>query len=283
MTGKVVPYKRRFGPFPADVFHAPYPMAYRGVTSEDSLAALDNLFHTDIEPERVAAVVIEPVLGEGGFYAAPPEFLRRLREITTEHGILLVADEIQAGFGRTGKMFAIEHSGIEPDLITVAKSLAGGLPLSGVIGRAEVMDAPDPGGLGGTFGGNPVACAAALAVLDIIEEEHLLERADRIGARLTERLDRLAGKPGFQCIGEVRSLGAMTAFELVRDPASREPDPDLTRKLRQQALERGLILLSCGTHANIIRILVPLTAPDEVVDEGLGIIESSLTELLGAR
>jgi 4-aminobutyrate aminotransferase/(S)-3-amino-2-methylpropionate transaminase len=276
MTGKVSPYKVGFGPFPGDVFHAPFPAAYRGITADDSLQALQNIFRSDIEPERVAAIVIEPVLGEGGFYVASPPFMKALRSVCDEHGILLVADEIQSGMGRTGKLFAIEHTEVVPDLITVAKSLAGGLPLSGVIGAEAIMDAPSPGGLGGTYGGNPVACAAALAVLDVMEEEDLLGRARDLGGRITERLREMAARPEFRVIGDVRGLGAMNAFELVADRESREPAPQLTAHLRKEAQDRGLILLSCGTHGNVVRILVPLTASDAVVDEGLDIIEASL-------
>lgn len=283
MTGKMHPYKTGFGPFPGDVFHAPYPMEYRGVAPGDSMQAVRELFKTDIEPERVAAVVIEPVLGEGGFYAAPPSFLRELRALCDEHGIVFVADEIQSGFGRTGTFFAIEHAGVVPDLITVAKSLAGGMPLSGVTGKAEIMDAPPPGGLGGTYGGNPVACAAALAVLDVIEEEKLLERAGAMGEMITARLRTLAREPEFSCIGDVRTLGAMTAFELVTDRESREPDPSLTARLRTRALERGLVLLSCGYYGNVIRILVPLTADDTIVNEGMDILQAALRDAVEAR
>jgi 4-aminobutyrate aminotransferase/(S)-3-amino-2-methylpropionate transaminase len=280
LTGKVSPYKVGFGPFPAEVYHAPFPSELHGVGVDQSLDALQLLFKTDVEPQRVAAVIVEPVQGEGGFYIAPADFLRRLRKTCDDHGIVFVADEIQSGFGRTGKMFAVEHSGVVPDLITVAKSLAGGFPLSAVIGRADIMDAVGPGGLGGTYGGSPIACAAALAVIDVIQSENLLERSRRIGDHVKRRLQALADK--ISLIGEVRGVGAMVAFELFKDSGRREPHPELAAKLLASALKRGLILLSCGIYANVIRILVPLTAPDEQIDEGLRIIEQSLQELVAA-
>jgi len=283
MTGKATPYKLGFDPLPGGVFHAPFPSEYRGVSGDDSLRALERLFKVDVPADRVAAVVIEPVQGEGGFYVAPFDFLRRLRELCDEHGILLVADEIQSGVARTGRFFAIEHSGVVPDLLTVAKSLAGGLPLSGVVGRADVMDAPGPGGLGGTYGGNPVACAAALAVLDVIREEKLLDRAATLGERLGAELERLARDPRLECIGEVRRLGAMCALELVSDRATREPAPELTARVTQRALANGLVILACGLHGNVLRILVPLTASDAIVAEGISILEASLREAVADR
>lgn len=279
LTGKVVPYKTGFGPFPGDIYHLPFPMAAHGVGPEDALDALDRLFKTDLEPARVAALIIEPVQGEGGFYIAPADFLRRLRAICDQHGILLIADEIQCGFARTGRMFAIEHSGVQPDLITMAKSLAGGFPLSGVVGRQPVMDAPAPGGLGGTYAGSPLGCAAALAVLDVIEEEKLLERSTQLGKRVTDRLRAIAQRNDVPPIGEIRNLGGMIAFELVKSRGSQEPDPDATKALTARALQNGLVLLSCGVYANTIRILVPLTASDAIVDEGLDIIERSLVQV----
>jgi 4-aminobutyrate aminotransferase/(S)-3-amino-2-methylpropionate transaminase len=279
MTGKVQPYKVG-GPFPAEVFHAPFPNPLHGVTVEQSLQALQTLFKADIDPARVACIVIEPVQGEGGFYIAPKEFVQALRKVCDEHKILLVSDEVQAGIARTGKMFAIEHSGIAPDLITSAKSLAGGFPLSAVIGRADVMDSVPPGGLGGTYGGSPIGLAAGLAVLDVIEEEKLLERAEEMGKRMKERLGAMAKKNRFSCIGDVRGLGAMVAIELVKDRATNEPDPDLTKKVVTKAQENGLILLSCGLYGNVLRLLVPLTASDALVDEGLDIIERSLDQSL---
>lgn len=281
LTGKVQPYKLGFGPFPAEIFHAPFPHALQGVTVDQSLVAVEELFKTEVESQRVAAIIIEPVQGEGGFYITPNEFLQGLRRICDQHGILLIADEIQTGFGRTGTLFAMEHSGVVPDLTTIAKSLAGGFPLSAVIGRAEVMDAVGPGGLGGTYAGNPLACAAALAVLDIFEEEGLLERSRNLGEQLRARLNEMAVK--FSCIGEVRGLGAMVAIELFKDGERRQPDSDLTKALVAQAAEQGLILLSCGINGNVVRILVPLTASPEIVDEGLDIIERSLEELVGEK
>ena len=280
LTGKVAPYKAGFGPFPAEVFHAPYPIPYHGVSVEQSLAALEHVFKYDIEPARVAAIVIEPVMGEGGFYAAPPEFLRALRKLCDEHGIVLVIDEIQTGFARTGKLFAIEHAGVEPDLMTMAKSLAGGFPLAAVVGKAAIMDSPGPGGLGGTYAGSPIACAAALAVLDVIEEEQLCQRAVVIGDTMVTRLRELARE--LPCIGDVRGLGAMVAIELVRNRDPHSPDPDLTKALTKRAAEKGLVLLSCGLYGNVIRFLVPLTASDAIVREGLDIVAESLRELTGA-
>lgn len=277
LTGKVQPYKAGFGPYPGDVYHVPFPGDLHGVSIADSMTALERLFKVSVEAQQVAAIIIEPVQGEGGFYIAPAEFLRALRELCDRHGILLIADEIQTGAARTGKMFAIEHSGVVPDLITMAKSLAGGFPLSAVIGRSEVMDAPHPGGLGGTYAGSPPACAAALAVLEVIEQENLLARSLTLGEHLKKRLQAMAEE--FPAIAEVRGLGAMVAFELFRDRAHNEPDAELAKALVAAAAERGLILLSCGMYANVIRILVPLTASDALIDEGLEIIEQSLTAL----
>ena len=280
LTGKVAPYKAGFGPFPAEVYHAPFPIPYHGVSVEQSLAALEHTFKYDIEPARVAAIIIEPVMGEGGFYAAPPEFLRALRKLCDQHGIVLVIDEIQTGFARTGRLFAIEHAGIEPDLMTMAKSLAGGFPLAAVVGKAAIMDAPGPGGLGGTYAGSPIACAAALAVLEVIEEEQLCQRAVAIGDAMTGRLRELARE--LPCIGDVRGLGAMVAIELVKNRDPHSPDPDLTKALTKRAAEKGLVLLSCGLYGNVIRFLVPLTASDAIVREGLDIVAESLRELTGA-
>ncbi len=282
LTGKVVPYKAGFGPFPGDIYHIPFPMAAHGVGPEAAFEALDRLFKADLEPARVAAMIIEPVQGEGGFYIAPVEFLRRLRALADQHGIMLIADEIQCGFARTGKMFAIEHSGVKPDLITVAKSLAGGFPLSGVIGRQDAMDAPGPGGLGGTYAGSPVGCAAGLAVLEVIEEEKLLERSEELGRRVTERLKAIAMRNDVPPIGDIRNLGGMIAFELVKSRGSSDPDADMTKKVTGKALDNGLVLLSCGVFANTIRILVPLTAANKIVDEGLDIIERSLIQAAAA-
>jgi 4-aminobutyrate aminotransferase/(S)-3-amino-2-methylpropionate transaminase len=267
LTGKVNPYKAGFGPFPADVYHAPFPYPYRGVSTADALAGIDHIFKEDIEPERVAAIIVEPVLGEGGYVPAPPEFLVALRELCTQHGIVLIADEVQTGFGRTGRWFAVEHAGIEPDLVTMAKSLAGGFPLSAVTGKAEIMDAPAPGGLGGTYAASPIACAAALAVIDVIEEEGLVDRAEAIGGKVVKTMEGMAETD--PRIGEVRGLGAMVGVELVKDRDGREPDPDLTKAITNAALEEGLIILSCGTYGNVLRVMVPLTASDELIEEGL--------------
>jgi 4-aminobutyrate aminotransferase/(S)-3-amino-2-methylpropionate transaminase len=277
LTGKINPYKAGFGPFPADTFHAPFPDAYRGGSSEKSLAAIETMFKASVEPSRVAAIIIEPVQGEGGFSVAPFEFLRELRALCDRHGIVLIADEIQTGFGRTGRMFAVEHAGVEPDIITIAKSLAGGFPLSGVIGRATIMDSVAPGGLGGTFAGSPVSCAAALAVLDIFRDEHVLARAEKQGELVRARLEAMRAQ--FPLIGDVRGLGAMLALELVRDRTTKEPAPELASRLAKRASDRGLILLTAGIHSNVIRILAPLTASPELMDEGMTILEQSLSDL----
>lgn len=277
LTGKVMPYKAGFGPMMPEVFHAPFPIAYHGVSADDSLAALEQLFKADVDPARVAAIIIEPVLGEGGFYVAPADFLRRLRALCDRHGILLIADEIQTGFARTGRMFAIEHAGIEPDLMTVAKSLAGGVPLSAVVGKAEIMDAPAPGGLGGTYAGSPLGCAAGLAVLEVIEREQLAARAVVLGERIVTRLKALQARHA--CIGEVRGLGAMVAMELVRNRRADAPNAELTKQLVQAAARRGLVILSCGIHSNVIRFLAPLTIEDALLEEGLEILEAALDEV----
>jgi 4-aminobutyrate aminotransferase/(S)-3-amino-2-methylpropionate transaminase len=277
LTGKVDPYKAGFGPYPAEVYHAPFPNALHGVSTEDSLRALASIFKCDVAADRVAAIIVEPVQGEGGFYVAPKDFMVRLRELCDRHGILLVADEIQSGAGRTGRMFAMEHYGVAADLYTLAKSIAGGFPLAAVVGRAEVMDACAPGGLGGTYAGNPVACAAALAVLEVFEEERIFQRAERLGERLGAALDALAARHAE--IVEVRRLGAMVAFELSERGDPGRPAADLTKKLTARARELGLILLSCGIYGNVVRILVPITAEDAVVDEGLAILAKAASEL----
>jgi 4-aminobutyrate aminotransferase/(S)-3-amino-2-methylpropionate transaminase len=276
MTGKTLPYKRGFGPFPPEIYHLPFPVEHHGVTVEDSLRALDFLFRADIEPSRVAAIIIEPIQGEGGFYQAPDELLVALRGICDRHGILLIADEVQSGFARTGRMFGIEHSGVEPDLVTIAKSLAGGFPLAGVIGREALMQAAEPGGLGGTYAGNPIACAAALAVLEVIEDERLLTRADVIGARIKDRLHTLAHRNDTLPIGAIRGPGAMIGFEIFKSRGGTEPDADATKRVTAKALGEGLILLSCGVYGNVIRVLVPLTVQDDVLDEGLKMLERAL-------
>lgn len=276
LTGKVVPYKAGFGPMPGDIYRLPFPIESHGVTGGDALEALNWVFKTDVEPGRVAAIILEPVQGEGGFYVAPFDFMRRLRAICDQHGILLISDEIQSGFGRTGKLFAIEHSGVTPDLITTAKSLAGGMPLSAVIGKASIMDSPDPGGLGGTYAGNPVACAAGLAVLEVMREEHILERSIALGEKLIAGLKTIAQHNDVAALDDIRGLGAMVAFDLVKARGGHEPDPDRTKRLTAEALKRGLILLTCGLYGNGIRVLVPINASDAIVDEAMAILEDSL-------
>jgi 4-aminobutyrate aminotransferase/(S)-3-amino-2-methylpropionate transaminase len=274
LTGKVAPYKLGFGPFPADIFHATYPNALRGVSVDDAMASVEAILRNDIEAARVAAIILEPVQGEGGFNVAPPELFQRLRALCDRHGILLIADEVQTGAGRTGTWFAVEQMGAAPDLITLAKSMAGGFPISAVIGRADVMDAPAAGGLGGTYAGSPVACAAALAVLEVFEREGLLERSRVLGQRLRAGLDRLAQQ--HDSIADVRGLGAMVAIELCRQRDPQRPDADLAKRVAAEAARLGLIILTCGTYGNVIRILVPLTASDALVDEGLGLLAQAL-------
>ena len=248
-----------------------------GVSVDDAIASVELILKNDIEASRVAAIIVEPVQGEGGFNVAPPEFFQRLRALCDAHGMLLIADEVQTGAGRTGTWFAVEQSGVAPDMITTAKSLGGGFPISAVIGRAEVMDAPAAGGLGGTYAGSPVACAAALAVLDVFEQENLLQRCRDVGQRVMASLQALAQK--HSCIAEVRGMGAMIAIELCKNGDPHQPDADLTKALAAEATKRGLILLTCGTYGNVVRILVPLTASDAVLDEGVAIIAASLDSL----
>ena len=276
LTGKVAPYKRGFGAPVPNVYHVPFPVPHQGIDVEHTLRAIRYLFAADLPPEDVAAIIIEPVQGEGGFHTAPAELLVALREMCDEFGIMLIADEVQTGFGRTGRMFGIEHSGIEPDLVTVAKSMGGGLPISGVIGRAGVMDAVEPGGLGGTYGGSPLGCAAGLAVLDVIEDEGLLERAEAMGKRIMRRLEELAMRNDLLPIGHIRGLGAMIAFDLLDGRGSDAVAPNGAKAITTRAAAEGLILLSCGTYGETIRILVPLTASDAIVDEGLAAIERAL-------
>lgn len=281
LTGKVEPYKSAFGAMAAGVFHVPFPSPETGITVEESLRALDFIFRADVSPKAVAAIMLEPVQGEGGFHIASPVFLAALRNICDEHSILLIADEVQTGFARTGRMFAIEHSGIKPDLVAMAKSMGGGFPISAVSGRAEVMDAVPPGGLGGTYAGSPVACAAALAVLDVIEEEGLLDHAEVIGRRVVESVLASAGSMGRKAIQHVRTLGAMTAFDMV--DAEGKPAPQDVKSLQKIALENGLILLSCGMHGNTVRLLMPLTIQDDVLEEGLNILQSALIAVGAAK
>jgi 4-aminobutyrate aminotransferase/(S)-3-amino-2-methylpropionate transaminase len=277
MTGKVVPYKTRFGPFPPGIWRVPFPIEHKGMTVEDTFLALQWLFKTDVDPKTVAAIVIEPVQGEGGFYVAPPAFLKRLRALCDEHGILLIADEIQTGFGRTGKWFAIEHSGVEPDLVTTAKSMAGGFPLAGVIGKAAIMDAPEPGGLGGTYAGNPVSCAAALGVIEAFETEDLLSKSLKQGEAIIKRLKSIRRRKTGRPIGDIRGLGGMTAFELVTRHGGNEPDAAAAKALAADCLERGLMILTCGVFGETVRLLAPLTIQPKVLREGLDILEAALT------
>jgi 4-aminobutyrate aminotransferase/(S)-3-amino-2-methylpropionate transaminase len=275
MTGNVK-YKRGFGPFPSEVHRVPAPYPYRGVSADDSLAALEHLFEAEVEPESVACVVLEPVQGEGGFIAMPEDFPGRLAELCATRGILYVDDEVQSGVGRTGPVWAIEHYGVEPDLLVSGKSLGGGLPLAGVTGRAEVMDAVEPGGLGGTFGGNPVSCAAALAVLDEVATPDFRTRADELAIRLRERLEAIASR--VPAVGEVRGLGPMLALELVTDPSTKEPAGGLAKRTIELARARGLVLLACGLHGNVVRVLAPISIPTEELDEGLTILEEALVD-----
>ena len=276
LTGKVAPYKKGFGAMPPEIVHAPFPNPFHGLGEAEAIAHLERLLASSVDPDRVAAMIIEPVQGEGGFTIAPAGFLRALRDICDRHGIVLIADEVQAGMARTGRMFGFDHSGVVPDLVTMAKGLAGGFPLSAVTGRAEIVDAPGPGGIGGTYAGNPLAVAAAHAVLDVIVEEDLCARAAQIGEKTRARLTQIAARQGMECIGEVRGIGAMNAFELVTDRASNAPDAALTTVIVAEAESRGLILLSCGTRYNVIRLLPPLTIPMAQLDEALDIIEASI-------
>ncbi|WP_347265736.1 4-aminobutyrate--2-oxoglutarate transaminase [Paracoccus sp. (in: a-proteobacteria)] len=278
LTGKVQPYKAGFGPMMNDIWHLPFPCELQGVSQDDALAALERLFRADVDPARVAAIIIEPVQGEGGFYEVPAGFMRRLREICDRHAILLIADEVQTGFARTGKLFAMEHHGVAADITTMAKGLGGGLPISAVTGRAEVMDSPDPGGLGGTYAGNPLAVAAAHAVLDVIADEDLCNRATRLGQRLKQRLAGIA--ESVPEIADIRGPGFMNAVEF-NVAGSDRPDAGMAGRVREEALARGLILLTCGVHGNVIRFLAPLTIPDAVFDEALDILEQSVIAARG--
>jgi len=276
LTGKVMPYKKNFGPFPAEIYHAPFPNPFLGYSTKQAIAELERLFASEVDPERIAAFIVEPVQGEGGFNVAPAEFLMQLREIADSYGILLIADEVQAGMARTGKMFGFEHAGVKPDLVTMAKGLAGGFPLSAVTGKAKIMNAAHPGGLGGTYAGNPLSVAAANAVLDVIDNEKLCDRAAEVGHRITERLNSIASRQGMERIGDVRGLGAMVAFELVEDRQSKAAAPQITNRIVAEAEARGLILLSCGTRLNVVRLLPPLTIEWDILDEGLAILEASI-------
>ena len=276
MTGKAVPYRTPGTPPAVGIFHCPFPIPIHGTTEEEALHSLYHIMKADIAPTDIAAIVIEPVQGEGGFYQTPITFMRRLRELCDQHGICLVSDEVQTGFARTGKVFATEHFGIEPDLIPVAKALGGGFPISGVIGKSHIMDSVEPGGLGGTYAGSPISCAAALAVLEVIEEEKLCDRANWMGEIMVKRINGFKQSNSLRPIGDVRGLGAMVAFELVKERGGNEPDPDATKAVTAAALEAGLILLSCGYYANTIRLLAPLTIPEAQLHEGLDKLELAL-------
>ena len=280
LTGKTAPYKNLFGPFPGEIYHVPFPVAYHGVTLEHTLYALEALFAVEIAPTDVAAIIVEPVQGEGGFYPASNEFLQALRKLCDEHGIVLIADEIQCGFARSGKFFCCEYAGVEPDLLTVAKGVAGGFPLAAVVGKAEIMEAPLPGGLGGTYAGSPIGCTAALAVIDIIAGENLVERANQIGALFALRLSQLQQQYP-DVIGDIRARrGAMIAMELVKNGDPDKPDPDLTKALVTSAWQGGLILLSCGVRGNVIRFLPALTISDSLINEGMDTVARCLNDLL---
>ncbi len=280
LTGKITPYKNLFGPFPSDIFHAPFPIEVHGISVKQSLKALENLFKVDISPEDTAAIIVEPVQGEGGFYQVPAEFLQALRALCDQHGILLIADEIQTGFARTGKMFSFEHANVEPDLITMAKGIAGGFPIAAVVGKSAVMDAPNPGGLGGTYGGSPVGCAAALAVLDVIEQEQLIDRANHIGQVFNQRLSALKEKyPSL--ILDVRNQGAMIALELIVNGDVEQPNIALTQAIIAHAKDAGLILLACGFYGNVIRFLPALTIEDDTLNEALDKFEHLFNKLAG--
>lgn len=275
MNGKVAPYSADFGSMPGNVFRAPYPVPFHGVSEEDAIRGLKMTLKTDANPRDTAAIVIEPVLGEGGFYPAPASFLKAVREICDEHGMLMIVDEVQSGFGRTGKLFAIEHSGVEPDLMTMAKSMAGGMPISAVVGTAEHMDACGPNSLGGTYSGSPVSCAAVLAVLEVFEEEKILEKSQALGEVLGQRFTQWQQR--FACVENVRHLGSMAALDIVATDQS--PDPELAAAMCKRAREKGLILLSCGLYGNTIRFLMPVTIEDSILEEGLMIVEELLEEL----
>ncbi|OSN02655.1 MULTISPECIES: 4-aminobutyrate--2-oxoglutarate transaminase [Lonsdalea] len=275
LTGKVAPYSTGFGPFPGSIFHAMYPNEHQGISVEQAMESLDRLLHTDIAADQVAAIILEPIQGEGGFNVAPPEFISALRKLCDQHGMLLIADEVQSGFARTGKVFAMEYYQDKADLITMAKSLGGGFPISGVVGRADVMDAPGPGGLGGTYAGNPLAVASALAVLNVIEEEQLCQRAQKLGATLVETLEQ--AKANCPAIVDIRARGSMVAVEF-NDPQTGKPSAEITKKYQQAALAQGLLLLTCGVHGNVIRFLYPLTIPDAQFKQALTLLSRVLAQ-----
>ena len=277
MNGKAAPYQTDFGPMPGTVYRAPYPVPYHGVSEEEALRGLKMAMKADSPARNTAAIVIEPVLGEGGFYAAPTSFLKEIRKICDENDILMVVDEVQSGFGRTGKMFAIEHSGVEPDLMTMAKSMADGMPISAIVGTDKYMDASGPNSLGGTYTGSPTACAAALAVFDVFKEEDILGKSQALGEKLKQRFSQWQEQ--FAHVDNVRNLGPMAAFELVESKESRTPKPELAAAVTKKAKEKGLILLSCGMYGNTLRFLMPVTIEDDVLEEGLAIVEESLEEV----
>ncbi len=281
MNGKVAPYATDFGSMPGNVFRAPFPVPYHGVSEDEALRGLKMTLKTDANPKDTAAIVLEPILGEGGFYPAPASFLKAIREICDEHGMLMIIDEVQSGFGRTGKLFAIEHSGVEPDIITMAKSMADGMPISAVVGTDKHMDASGPNSLGGTYTGSPVSCAAALAVLEVFEEDNILAKSQALGEKLAKRFSQW--QQTYDCIDNGRNMGAMAAIDLVSDKANHTPDADLAGALCKKAREKGLVLLSCGLYGNTIRFLMPVTIEDSVLEEGLAIIEASLKELVGDK
>lgn len=281
LTGKVVPYQAGFGPMPGEVYHASFPYLYHGITEEMAWTSLMDIFKADIEASATAAIIIEPVLGEGGFYVTPRSFMKRLREFCDQEGILLIADEVQSGFARTGKLFAMDHMDVEPDLMTIAKAMAGGFPISGVIGKSQIMDAPGPGGLGGTYGGSPLGCVAGLEVLKIIDGDQLCDRANAIGEAIKSRLTTLQTE-GVNAIGDIRGLGAMVAVELVKDGDPSQPDSDLTGKIVSESAKRGLMLLSCGIRGNVIRFLPALTVSDAIVEEGLDILADVIRKFSGS-
>jgi len=275
LTGKITPYKNLFGPFPNEIYHVPFPVNYHGISEKQSLAAIESLFKVAIAPSDVAAIIIEPIQGEGGFYAASTSFLRAIRQLCDQHHIVMIADEIQTGFARTGDLFRMNHHDIEPDLITMAKGIAGGYPIAAVVGKNHIMDAPLPGGLGGTYAGSPVACAAALAVLDIVEEENLVEKAGQIGEQFGRRLQTMQ-QQFVGVIGDIRIHGAMMAIELVQQGAVDQPDAELTKAIVSEAYKKGLVLLSCGSRSNVIRFLPPLTIEPTLIDEGLDILQDCI-------
>lgn len=280
LSARMNPFKAGFRPFPTEIYRLPFPDSFHGVSLEDTQRAFKTLFNSDVQPDQVAAVFFEPVQGEGGYNIAQPEFVRYLRDLCDQHDIVMVADEIQTGFGRSGKMFAMEHYDVAADLVCVGKSMGGGLPLSGIVGKASVIDSPPPGALGGTFGGNPVACAAALAVLEVIEEEDLLTKGLKLGEWIDAHFQKMAKKQYCRCIGDVRALGCMNAIEIVADRETCEPDGDLTTKIVQIALSKGLILVTAGPTRNVIRVLVPLSTSFDIVEEGLSILEESIKEAM---